>query len=572
MRIARHRGEQVCAAFLRRGRGLLAEALRHLGRLIARQPDQIALLDHRCQVDGRVHPVGVPGDPRRLDRAISRATFGLDAEVLETTVAEFNAAVVPAPSTRRRWTTAAPKASTPPKTHWARRIDTPPFFAYPLRPGITFTYLGVAVDEGAHAVRGRQRLPDVFAAGEIMAGNILGKGYLAGFGMTIGTVFGRIAGEEAARMPAAERAAARCADRGGAAPDDDLQCLPLLRGLLRCVSRRWSAGSCSTRRPELPRQPLLQLRRLLLRLPVRAAARVRDQLPALLAEVRTRAYKQYAWPRPGAAFDRNGAVVAIVTFVPRVLPALHRPGMPIPRAFSRLPDAQGSFYAVLPHGVMAGSSAPCSRSCSSPRDGFARFWPEGASRGEFVQPARSAARRTRRRSSISTAAATAARIRTDGPHSRGAASIISRSTASCCASRPLSLRRSITTRSAGRRRIALYQRAGAARHARRARPASPGRSASAAHAPARPRARRPRQAGMDVGSSAPLLTSVTGLAPPRVSRDAGHGRAPRLPSGCGDGTFPHAAVREVRARALPTCRARALSRRAAPPLPAIGSE
>jgi tricarballylate dehydrogenase len=39
----------------------------------------------------------------------------------------------------------------------------------------------------------------LFAVGEIMAGNILGRGYLAGFGMTIGTVFGRIAGREAAR-------------------------------------------------------------------------------------------------------------------------------------------------------------------------------------------------------------------------------------------------------------------------------------------------------------------------------------------------------------------------------------
>ena len=41
--------------------------------------------------------------------------------------------------------------------------------------------------------------PNVFAAGEIMSGNVLGKGYMAGFGMTIGTVFGRIAGREAAR-------------------------------------------------------------------------------------------------------------------------------------------------------------------------------------------------------------------------------------------------------------------------------------------------------------------------------------------------------------------------------------
>ena len=39
---------------------------------------------------------------------------------------------------------------------------------------------------------------NIFAAGEIMAGSILGKGYVAGFGVTIGTVFGRIAGREAA--------------------------------------------------------------------------------------------------------------------------------------------------------------------------------------------------------------------------------------------------------------------------------------------------------------------------------------------------------------------------------------
>ncbi len=44
-----------------------------------------------------------------------------------------------------------------------------------------------------------EAIPGVFAAGEAMAGNILGRGYLAGFGMTIGAVFGRIAGREAAK-------------------------------------------------------------------------------------------------------------------------------------------------------------------------------------------------------------------------------------------------------------------------------------------------------------------------------------------------------------------------------------
>jgi tricarballylate dehydrogenase len=87
----------------------------------------------------------------------------------------------------------------PPKSHWALRIDEPPFFAYPLRPGITFTYLGVGVDGTARVMRdGIESFENVFAAGEIMAGNILLRGYLAGIGMTIGTVFGRLAGDQAA--------------------------------------------------------------------------------------------------------------------------------------------------------------------------------------------------------------------------------------------------------------------------------------------------------------------------------------------------------------------------------------
>jgi tricarballylate dehydrogenase len=89
---------------------------------------------------------------------------------------------------------------TPPKTHWARALDTPPYYAWPLRPGITFTYLGVAVDDRARMLLQDDKPCDnVLAAGEIMAGNVLGKGYVAGIGMAIGTTFGRIAGGEAVR-------------------------------------------------------------------------------------------------------------------------------------------------------------------------------------------------------------------------------------------------------------------------------------------------------------------------------------------------------------------------------------
>ncbi|HEY1246962.1 MAG TPA: FAD-binding protein, partial [Hyphomicrobiaceae bacterium] len=88
----------------------------------------------------------------------------------------------------------------PPKTHWARRIEQAPFYAYPVRPGITFTYLGTRVNREARMVMADGRpAANMLAAGEIMAGNVLGQGYAAGIGMTIGSVFGRIAGREAAR-------------------------------------------------------------------------------------------------------------------------------------------------------------------------------------------------------------------------------------------------------------------------------------------------------------------------------------------------------------------------------------
>jgi tricarballylate dehydrogenase len=125
----------------------------------------------------------------------------LDAAAVSETVTSFNRAV-------KKGGTFDPggldDCSThgldPPKSHWAVPIEVPPFYGYPLRPGITFTYLGLAVDACARVTMADGRvLRSLFAAGEIMSGNILTSGYLGGFGLTIGTVFGRIAGTEAAR-------------------------------------------------------------------------------------------------------------------------------------------------------------------------------------------------------------------------------------------------------------------------------------------------------------------------------------------------------------------------------------
>jgi len=169
------------------------------GRLVAGQPDQIAYAIIDAKSMGKFMPPVFP-PVKAASIAQLAAAFGLDERALEATIAGFNAAVRPGTFDHTVFDDCATAGLTPPKTHWARPIDTPPFFAWPLRPGITFTYLGVAIDERARMLMQDDKpTQNVFAAGEIMAGNVLGKGYLAGIGMAIGTTFGRIAGEEAAR-------------------------------------------------------------------------------------------------------------------------------------------------------------------------------------------------------------------------------------------------------------------------------------------------------------------------------------------------------------------------------------
>ena len=169
------------------------------GRLVARQPGQTAFVIFDARARGLFIPPMLPPVEAPSVRALA-GELGLEPDALERTVAAYNDAVRPGAFDHTRLDTCSTAGLTPPKSHWARRLDRPPFCAYPLRPGITFTYLGVAVDEQARIIwRDGTPAENLFAAGEIMAGNILGQGYLAGLGMSIGTVFGRRAGEEAAR-------------------------------------------------------------------------------------------------------------------------------------------------------------------------------------------------------------------------------------------------------------------------------------------------------------------------------------------------------------------------------------
>src|SRR6185312_5679824 len=169
------------------------------GRLVAAQPDQIAYIIFDASSRDSFMPTLFPPLEAGTIAGLA-AQFGLDARVLDKTVADFNAAVRPGTFDHTVLDDCRTEGLIPPKSHWARPIQSAPFYAYPVRPGITFTYLGTRVNKDARMVMSDGTpSANMFAAGEIMAGNVLGRGYAAGIGMTIGSVFGRIAGREAAK-------------------------------------------------------------------------------------------------------------------------------------------------------------------------------------------------------------------------------------------------------------------------------------------------------------------------------------------------------------------------------------
>jgi tricarballylate dehydrogenase len=169
------------------------------GRNIADQPGQIAT----ALWDSKVNHLFLPpmNGATRADSIPDLAILlGLDPDKVSSTVAQFNAAVKPGgqfdPAILDNCHTVG---ITPVKSHWAQPLDQPPYYGVAMRPGVTFTYMGVAVNrDGLVRQTDGSTFANVFAAGEIMSGNILSTGYLAGFGMTMGSVWGRHTGRKAA--------------------------------------------------------------------------------------------------------------------------------------------------------------------------------------------------------------------------------------------------------------------------------------------------------------------------------------------------------------------------------------
>jgi tricarballylate dehydrogenase len=168
------------------------------GGLILEQPDQIAysIVDVKT-VNSFLPPLYKPVQAETLGGLAE--LLGIEREAFLRTMADYNRGAAGNSDARMQMLDGVTtRGVTPPKTNWALPIDRPPYYGLPLRAGITFTYMGVAVDERSRVMDSRGRpFKNVYAAGEIMTGNILTKGYVGGIGLAIGAIFGELAGRDA---------------------------------------------------------------------------------------------------------------------------------------------------------------------------------------------------------------------------------------------------------------------------------------------------------------------------------------------------------------------------------------
>ena len=125
--------------------------------------------------------------------------LAIEGEKLKSNIEAFNRAVQSGEFDSSRRDGKRTRGITPPKSNWALPIDTPPFYAYGVNCGITFTYGGCRIDE-----QGRVRtaedsfIPGLWAAGEL-TGGFFYHNYPSGSGLMRGAVTGRVAGQFAAR-------------------------------------------------------------------------------------------------------------------------------------------------------------------------------------------------------------------------------------------------------------------------------------------------------------------------------------------------------------------------------------
>ena len=192
------------ARFLDEGADFRNYTYAKYGRLVLEQPGQFA-----WQVFDR-KAAGLLRDEYRIRQitkvgadsleALAAKLDGVDPAAFLDTVKAYNAAVRDdAPFDPNVKDGRATAGLVPPKSNWATTIDEPPFEAYAVTCGVTFTFGGLKIDNEARVLDTEEIAIDgLFAAGELVGGLFYGN-YPGGTGLTSGAVFGRLAGASAAR-------------------------------------------------------------------------------------------------------------------------------------------------------------------------------------------------------------------------------------------------------------------------------------------------------------------------------------------------------------------------------------
>jgi tricarballylate dehydrogenase len=179
------------------------------GKEILNQPGRIAFQIFDSQVTDRlrdeykIHEVmSATGDSIE---AVAEA-LGIDPVEFSRTVTLYNDAVTEGEYDPSRLDGKSTRGIKPPKSNWALKLDQPPFTGYAVTCGITFTFGGLKIDDGARVIDTQgYPIPGLFAAGELVGG-LFYENYPGGSGLTAGAVFGRLAGDGAGEHSLAETA------------------------------------------------------------------------------------------------------------------------------------------------------------------------------------------------------------------------------------------------------------------------------------------------------------------------------------------------------------------------------
>ena len=186
--------------FADEGQGFAEQSFVTIGSLILRQTDGVAFQVFDAKALPHLEPRYGGALRAEADDAAGLARrLGIEPDALTRTVDGFNAAAHRAGYEPRRLDGRSTTGLRPTKSNWAVTLDVPPFVAFTVTGGITYTYGGLKISTRAEVLDRRDRaIPGLFAAGEIVGGIFLHNSLRAA-GLMHGSVFGRLAGIHAAR-------------------------------------------------------------------------------------------------------------------------------------------------------------------------------------------------------------------------------------------------------------------------------------------------------------------------------------------------------------------------------------